>query len=399
MRKTIFLLSIVWWATMSVSSPVRVRAQSRADTAAVLLDAARRLDADGQRGAARALLQMLQRQYGETSAGISASTLLGSAVMRARPEPSGRVELTVWSTAYGLWLGAATPAMLDSEEPAAYGAGLLAGAPLGFLSARAYLKKRPNLTVGQARAITFAGTWGTWQGAGWMQVLGGGREEYCTEFGCDTFETDPSTESMLAAMVGGGLAGIATGAAIANKPINAGVAATVSASGLWGTWFGLALGIMGDAEEDNLLAVTLLGGDAAVATAGILAPRWNPSVNRVRLVSLSGLVGGVAGAGLVLIVQPNDDKTAIGIPLAASIAGLVLGSNATRNYDRDHAPEPESRNSLLHFDGDRVRVGVPAPVPVMRRDMLRPDMRRGGLFPTTPRPQPALAVNVFTARF
>jgi hypothetical protein len=147
---------------------------------------------------------------------------------------------------------------------------------------------------------------------------------------------------------------------------------------------------MAGLREDDLLAGTLIGGDATVAAAGMLAPKWNPSVNRVRLVSLSGLVGGVAGGGLVLIIQPDNEKVGIGIPLAASLVGLAMGSHATRNYDRDHSDGGDAQgNSLLHFDGTHVSAAVPIPVPVLRRD------ERG----SKPRAQPALAVNIFSARF
>jgi hypothetical protein len=370
--------------------PGRVSAQTRADTAAVLLDAARQLQGEGQSDAARALLQLLRKRYPETTSATSASQLLSSVAMRAERQESGRVELTVWSTAYGLWLGAATPAMLSSDEPAAYGVGLLAGAPLSFLAARTYLKHNPGLTVGQARALTFGGTWGTWQGAGWMMVLGDRHETFeCPDFGDCGVDTEASTESTLAAMIGGGLAGIGTGALLARKPISAGTAATVSASGLWGTWFGLALGTVAGLDNDDLLASTLIGGDATVLAAGVLAPRWNPSVNRVRLVSLSGLVAGVAGGGLVLILQPDDEKVGIGIPLASSVLGLALGSHATRDYDRDHAGGNTQGNALLHFDGDRFHAMVPGVYPKLRLDERGPK----------PRVQPALAVNLFSARF
>ena len=48
------------------------------------------------------------------------------------------------------------------------------------------------------------------------------------------------------------------------------------------------------------------------------------SRNRTRLVSIAGVIGGLAGAGLDLIVQPDNEKVAIGIPLAGSIAGLAM---------------------------------------------------------------------------
>jgi hypothetical protein len=369
--------------------PQAAQSQTRSDTASVLLSAARKLQSEGQGGAARAVLALLRSQYGGTAAADTAGMLISRATTTARNEESGKVELTVWSTAYGVSLGIATPIMMDSEEPAAYGVALLTGAPLGFFASRAYIKAHPDITVGQARAITFGGSWGAWQGYGWTEVLGRKDLEGCG-FG-DCGHVGPSNQTTIAGTIAGSLVGIAAGAVAARKPINAGVAASVSASSLWGTWLGLSLGVIGNAENENLLAATLIGGDVAVATAGLLAPRIDPSVNRVRLVSLSGLVGGVAGAGLDLIVQPDDEDVAIGIPLATSLIGLALGAHATRDYDRDRSAAIDRQGSaLLHWNPeDGMRVTLPGAVPTFRKD------ERGG----RTRLQPAVAVNLFSARF
>lgn len=386
MRKLLILFATL---ACSLMLPAAAESQTRSDTASVLLSAARKLETEGQGAAARAVLALLRRQYAGTAAADTAGTLLTRVVATARNEESGRVELTVWSTAYGVWLGVATPIMLKSDEPAAFGVGLLTGAPLGFFAARTYIRSHPGLTVGQARAITFGGTWGTWQGFGWTEVFGGSELKGCGFSDCGS--VGPSTEATVAGMIVGGLVGIGAGTLVARKPINAGVATAVSASGLWGSWLGVSLGTIANQENDDLLAATLIGGDAAVAAAGILAPRWNPSVNRVRLVSLSGLVGGVAGAGLVLILQPDDENVGIGIPLVTSLIGLALGVHATRDYDRDRAAAIDRQgNSILQWNpNDGMRVNLPAPVPV-----LRPDERGARM-----RMQPAVAVSLFSARF
>src|SRR5690606_5243231 len=130
-----------------------------------------------------------------------------------------------------------------------YGLGLLLGAPAGFLAARAY-GNRTMPTDGQARALTFGGLWGTWQGFGWSEVLDLGQEEYCEppEFGGYCYDTGDDTSTRTLAAVVGGLAGIGTGALLARKPIPAGTAAAVTLSGFWGTWFGWGAGYMADQE-------------------------------------------------------------------------------------------------------------------------------------------------------
>lgn len=342
-----------------------VAAQTREDSAAVLLGAARQLRAEGEGAAADAVLRLLQRRYGGTAAAAEAVRVLAS--LRAAPEPErpGRVELLVFGTGYGMWLGAAVPLMLGSESPEAYGAGLLLGGPLGFLATRAYLKQRP-LSEGQARAITFGGTWGSWQGFGWTQVFGG--EEDCPAdpiYGGDCYRTDPSAEATVAGTVAGGLAGIATGAVLARKPISSGVATTVSFGGLWGTWYGFAIGHLADLRDEDLLSASLVGGDAGLVAMALLAPKWNPSRNRARLVSLGGVVGLLAGLGVDLIAIQDSDDLAVAIPAATSAAGLLLAARATRSFDRAPAnPEPDDGSgfsgALIDVRGGRARIDVPA---------------------------------------
>jgi hypothetical protein len=268
-------------------------------------------------------------------------------------------------TTYGLWLGVATPAAFGADDPEPYGVGLLVGGPLGLLSGLRIARAR-GISEGQARAITFGGTWGTWQGLGWAQVLDLDGLE-CNGDVC----TNNSAEETFAAMIGGGLAGILAGAIIAAKPVASGTASTVSFGALWGTWFGVATGVIADLEDDDLLLATLVGGDAGLLTTALLAPHWKLSRNRARLISISGVIGGLAGAGIDLIAQPDADETVIGIPLATSIAGLIAGTILTRDYDLTHAPGGEDAGALFTMDNGRFRMGTPQPLPVLepvRRD-------------------------------
>lgn len=341
-----------------------VAAQTREDTAAVLLDAARQLRADGQADAADAVLRLLQRRYPGTPAAAEALRLL--ALVERSPEPvrSGKVELLVFGTTYGLWLGAAVPLMLDIESAESLGAGLLLGGPVGFLATRAYLRSRPDLTEGQARAITFGGTWGTWQGFGWTEVLDLGRERCYGDPQYTCYTDEPSPEARIGGTVAGGLAGIATGALLARKPISSGVATAVSFGALWGTWYGFAIATIADLEDEEVLATTLAGGDLGLVGTALLAPRWNPSRNRARLVSLGGLVGGLGGLGLDLLIQPDDEDVAILIPAITSAAGLVLAAAATRDFDAARSGGDEGAGgfsgALLDVREGRLDLGVPA---------------------------------------
>jgi hypothetical protein len=343
---------------------------TRADTAAVLLRAAMDFQAEGRREVAEALLRYASERFGDTPAGAEALQALQA--LRASPlhatSQSSRVELQVWSTLYGLWLGVAVPGALGASGSEPYGLGLLLGGPGGFLAGRALANSRP-MSEGQVRAITFGGTWGTWQGFGWARVLDIGEREVCNAGFCYT--EDAGSRTVFSSLVVGGLAGIATGSLLSRRPITPGTATTVNFGALWGTWFGVAGSVLADLEGDAFLATTLLGGNAGLLATAFLAPQWDLTRDRARLISIAGVIGGLAGGGLDLLIQPDNEKVAIGIPLATSIAGLAVGTVLTRDRPSEedlfrHSAAPGAgESSLLHYADGRLGLGVPAPVPVL----------------------------------
>jgi hypothetical protein len=355
---------------------VRLEAQTRADSAAVLLHTAEQLRLRGEAGAARALLDHIARQYAGTAAAAEIERV--RLAMRRMPdaEGPGRTELILWGTGYGAWLGIAVPLMLDTDSPEAYGVGFLAGAPLGFLAARSFaLRNQP--TIGQTRAITFGGSWGTYQGFGWAEALDIGDRRvssFCPpEYpeGCYYEETD--TRTRVAVGVLGGVAGIGTGALLARRPITGGTAAAVGSGALWGTWFGFALSLIADMEDDALLSSTLLVGNAALLGTALAAPRWQVTEGRVRLVNVGGLIGGLAGVGVLLIAQPDDEKVGISIPMIGSAVGLTVGIATTRDRGIDD-PRDSRQGALLNVDRGRWALDMPdAAVTMARTDAgLRP---------------------------
>lgn len=393
MRRSLsfLLLALGLW----VASPASSSGQAtRADSAAILVDVAKAFEADGRLEVAEALYQYVAQRFGDTPAGAEAVGLLAS-VPTSRAARSGRVELQVWTTTYGLWLGVAVPGALGADEPEPYGLGLLAGGPLGFLAGRALARDRP-LTEGQVRAITLGGTWGTWQGFGWAEVFDLGEEGWVCDYDVCTKEGDNGRE-LLAAAVVGGLAGIGTGLVLSKRPITRGVGTTVNFGALWGTWFGLAGSVLADLEDDDLLAGTLVGGNVGLLATALMAPDWGWSRNRARLVSIAGVIGGLGGAGFDLLLQPDDEKVAIAIPLVGSIAGLIIGVQATRGEDTvlglpsdlNLGPAAPSGGSLLGLKEGRLSVGIPAPFPTF----LPVDGPRGFKW------EPGLGVTLFRAGF
>ena len=340
-----------------------LQAQTRADSAAVLLRAAEQLRLDGETGAARAVLELIMRQYAGTPAASEVDRMM--ALLRRTPdaERSGRTELLVFGTTYGAWLGVAVPLALDATSAEAYGVGLLLGAPLGFYAARQYADAKMP-TEGQARALTFGGSWGTLQGFALAEVLDLGQDQvvFCEPDGSGCFESSDGAEARayVTAAVAGGLLGIGTGAFLARKPITAGTAAAVSLGAMWGAWFGFGAGFLADQEGDALITSAMVGGNAALVAVGVAAPRWQMSESRARLISVGGVAGGLAGAGLLLIVQPSGERTEMLFPLVGSAAGLVLGSVWTRERTTADGGMNAGRGALINRSGGKWALDVPA---------------------------------------
>jgi len=364
---------------------------TRADTAAVLLDVATRLQTEGRASLSRSLLDLIIERYSGTPA-AEAARLARAQVRPAVEERSGRTELLVWATTYGLALGAAVPGAFDANEPEAYGVGLLVGGPAGFGVGRLLAKE--GITEGQARAITFGSLWGAWQAFGWREVLDIGDPDPLCLTEPDgpelCYERDAEGSTKVRAAILGSFAGLGTGVLLAKKPIASGTATTVNLGALWGSWFGVAGAVLGNFDEgDEALTWALLGGNAGLVATALLAPKWNLSRNRARLISISGVAGGLAGAGLLLI-GGGGDNTAILIPVVGSIAGLGLGVHWTRNYD-ERAPgnNNDGGEALLEWRDGEMKVGTPTPTPMLLRTSAR----------DVARVTPALHVPLFKARW
>lgn len=374
--KHLWGIALLYLALGAGARPRAAAAQATAaDTAAVLYQVAEQLAAAGDRALAQQILRLILRQYAGTPVAAEAERRL--AEMHGRDEAtSGRVELTVWGTIYGAWLGLAVPWALGAESPEPFGAGLLIAAPTGLAAARAFGRSGP-LSLGQARMIRWGSIWGTWQGIGWREVLDIGDDQFCDpNFGCFPVESDlaPVTAAVL-----GGLTGIGVSAAIARtRNISAGTAAVVELSSIWGTWLGVSSGIVLnlDENEDGLLSHTLLAGNLALVTAALIAPGIDMSVGRARLISVSGLGGAIIGLGLDLLGNVEGEGLAFGIPMATSLAGLIAGAAWTRNYDGPGSREQDAPGAaLLNIRNGRFALGTPIPMPTAFRGSPRGDPR------------------------
>jgi hypothetical protein len=328
--------------------------ETPADTADVLVELARSLETEGRTELARQLLRLVLDRYPDTPAAREAAQQLGL-LRDTRVAGSGRVQFVVWNTLFGTWLGLAIPAAFGADSPEPFGAGLLVGGPTGYLASRAYARSR-SLTAGQAGAYTLATVWGTWQGLGWQQALN---------------ISEPSDEGPWVAMVIGGLTGIGTGLLLSHQDISRGGITLADHAALWGTWYGFALGVMLDREDDALWAFTLVGGDVGLAAAVPTASIWRPTPGQVRLTSLAGVAGGVAGLGLDLLLSVEDDATAVAIPTIGATIGLVAGALGTAGRNDNRTDFDGTLDGALLNVRDGLRLGFPSLLPDAQPSLTR----------------------------
>ncbi|HDL18503.1 MAG TPA: hypothetical protein ENH29_05570 [Bacteroidetes bacterium] len=179
------------------------------------------------------------------------------------------------------------------------------------------ITKEVNMSDSRATMISLGGHLGTWQGIGWTIV---GNSEGSTVIG---------TGEIL------GLAGITASALLTNRFDFSTGHAELTSSGLpWGAWFGMVLGGMAKMNGDNILRSMLLGSDVMVLGTALAAKNVQMSKTRVRLINMAGALGAVFGFGVNLLFEVDDASAAFAIAGASSIAGLIIGRNMTRNFDK-----------------------------------------------------------------
>ena len=369
------LLLALFAAALSAPRPASAQL-TRADTAAVLLAAAEDFANRGADDVAEALYRHILERFPGTVAAETARTRLEDVTGR-QSQAGGEVELKVWSALYGLWQGVALPLAFNADDAEVYGLGLLVGGPAGFLIGRAMARSRPR-SLGQARAITWGGTWGAIQGWSWALALDLGTADYNEG---RLYGDDESTQAAIGAMIVGGAAGIAGGLAVARREITPGASTSAMLGSLWGTWFGFSTAYLMDVEGDGLTAAAMIVGNAGLVAGALAGSRMPLSRARARLISVGGVVGAFGGLGINLIAQPGGDKTVIATILVSSLAGLAVGAAGTRDdrgesdpsEDLEAAASLPAPGALLNWSDGDWALSTPLPSPV-----LEPSGRRDG---------------------
>lgn len=244
-------------------------------------------------------------------------------------DQSGRTDLLIFSGYYGLWLGIATPTLFEADSPQAYAAGLMLGAPLSLLLTH-NATKEANISDGRATMISLGGHLGTWQGIGWAAIA------------------DLDGNQVVGIGELSGLAGIAAATLLTDKVDFSTGHAGLTSSGLqWGAWFGLVVAALADHDGDNVLRDMLIGSDALILGTALATKNVPMSNARVRLINLAGVIGTVLGLGIDMMVEVEEGSVAFAIAGLGSVAGLVAGTQMTKNFDRG--------KELSLFDGNNSR--------------------------------------------
>jgi len=242
-----------------------------------------------------------------------------------RLDRSGRGELALYSTAYGIWTGVATGILLESDDPRAYAALALAGGG-GGLALAIYGTRGQPMPTGRTQAIEAAANWGGLNG-GLIAGL-----------------ADSSARGTVGATLGAGLAGIAGAVALTKeRSPSSGDVALATSGGMWGLAAGgLALTFVDD-PDDKLVFGTLLGAaDAGLLAMALAARRIDLSRGRSLMIDAGGLVGTLTGVAVPLFFESEEPAAYGAAGLVGMGVGLASAAVLTRGWDEDDGERTSS---------------------------------------------------------
>lgn len=252
---------------------------------------------------------------------------------------SGRAELLVAAGVGGVVWGGGTLGAIFSEDTILGTVGGFVGLGLGFGSA--YIGVPRDIPVGHSSYMVGSSLIGLSQGLLISSFLScssvdSGDGDFQRE-GCDSGVITGTT-------LAGGAAGLLLSALTAERlNLDAGDAAIINSSALWGSISGALLWLVFD-NDVRLDEPLIFGGlNAGLLTGALLSTRYEVSRGHIALIDLSGLLGVLVGASFVDFAD-QDEGLSERVPhfsLLGMSVGLLTGAYLTRHMD-----EPSSLGSL-----------------------------------------------------
>lgn len=308
-----------------------------------LLKSAKEFIGIGESKIGKRYLRQILKKYPQTSAAKIAAFM--------KPlDQSGRTEFIVFTTSIGIAAGIMIPTSFQSNSPEIFGLSLLLFT--GTALAGSIIGTRGlSMSVAQTRLIETATLWMTWNFGVIANTVG--------LTGQDTFKL----------LTAGMLLGY-TGSFITTRylPLQEGQITFASTFGLWTmAYTGLTLAIAQDngirLGSDILLLALMLASDVGLIVGAGIHQFIRFSRARTMLVSLGGLVGGVTGAGVILIASSGNGS--VSLPMAtmmvSSITGMILAMYFTRKMKPAAKGAYLAGNSLINYQQGQWFAGVPIP--------------------------------------
>ena len=256
-----------------------------------------------------------------------------------------RAELVIFQTIHGIVLGAEFCFLIDCDSIRA-GVGLPALGGLGGLGGSIYLTQ-DGVEPGMTAAVNSGTVWGGYMAVQALSLM-----------------DRPGDRMGAGIMMLGQLGGLAGGGGIAQslRPTSGDVA-SVNHSAFWATvlYYIIAEGVVQvdasyEAEVASRLIVPLVGG----AGGAFLASEYPMSRPRIRVISASGIVGGLLGFAIpyFIFLENLSDRVAAGTVSAGILAGLGAGGYFTQEWDEDYREITTSVSLLPTRDGDGMQLSL-----------------------------------------
>ena len=236
---------------------------------------------------------------------------------------SGRAELVLFQTLYGIYSGIGIAVAADTgPRPAA--ALALAGGAVG-LAASLIATSAGSLSTARASAIDSAGGWGALNGS----LIG-------------VVADASGRASVGAGVAAGAVAIVAAAIATGYGEVTAGDVALVNSGGVFGVAAAaLSLTFLHDPSARGITALLLAGADAGLLAMAVTAPWVEISRGHVLLIDAAGAVGTALGLAIPFIAGARDAAAYGAGGLAGMAAGLAVGAVAFRHWEE----EGETRGS------------------------------------------------------